>query len=50
MAGSDFCGPHSGTGAAPPNRCHGTTKAGKPCAAGAPKGQRFCPAHASQAP
>jgi hypothetical protein len=50
MAGSDFCGPHSGAVGAPPNRCQGVTKAGKPCAAGAPKGERFCLAHASQAP
>lgn len=50
MAGSDFCGPHSGTSGAPPNRCQGVTKAGKPCAAGAPKGERFCPAHATQSP
>jgi len=49
MAGSDFCGPHSGLTGAPPNRCHGVTKAGKPCAAGAPKGEALCPAHESQA-
>ena len=40
----------SGATSAPPNRCQGVTKAGTPCAAGAPKGERFCPAHASQAP
>ncbi len=49
MAGSPYCGPHSGGNGAPPNRCQGVTKAGKPCAAGAPKGQRFCPAHVAQA-
>ncbi len=49
MAGSDFCGPHSGAVGAPPNRCQGV-QGGQAVRRRRPEGERFCPAHASQAP
>jgi hypothetical protein len=61
MSGSDRCGPHAQSpvrdqtgsrnqargpaGGPVSNQCHGTTKAGKPCRAGAQRGQLYCPAH-----
>lgn len=46
MAGSAYCGPHSGaSGSSPARRCLGTTKAGTPCGAGPMRGEQYCPQH-----